>query len=464
MIRAVVVDDERLVRKGFISMIDWSAFGVVIVGEAGDGKSALELLRQQEVDLLFVDITMPGMSGFDLIRAVRQRYSGIRSVVLTCHHEFDFVQEALRLGAVDYIVKTLLEMENADEVIGRLVERIKWEDSTREALIRGEGKRMAADKVLVYLPLGSGGSEKELFQLAMVRNNPLITFQEMWVTPLLERTPEVEMNREIITHLGSRWKTALVCGLREQPLKEIEAIFTDKLQNTLFYNSGTGELIPLKYEELKETAVVRGSSEVLTKAKDLRWSLDGMEWECLLREITLQKPDYDHFPVFGESLCRQWGYLLFKPEEALEMQEEITRMVTWCHWKQWLRRFADIVQRRMIELGLTKEVMSCLFRAIIYMREHAGDKINQSEVASAVNMSRGYFSQCFAKLAGESFGESLRGMRLDLAQSLLLTTSVSICEIASRSGFEDDRYFSRLFRERIGMLPSEFRAEGVGRT
>lgn len=96
MIKAVVVDDERLVRKGFISLIDWSSFGVVIVGEAGDGNAALALLREQETDLLFVDLTMPGMSGFDLIRQVRQRFPAIRCVVLTCHHEFDYVQEALR--------------------------------------------------------------------------------------------------------------------------------------------------------------------------------------------------------------------------------------------------------------------------------------------------------------------------------------------------------------------------------
>ncbi|MCL6602266.1 MAG: response regulator [Paenibacillus sp.] len=468
MIRAVVVDDERLVRKGFISMIDWSSFGVVIVGEAGDGKSALELLEQKEVDLLFVDITMPGMSGFDLIRIVRQKYSGIRSVVLTCHHEFDYVQEALRLGAVDYIVKTLLEMENADEVIGRLVERIKWEDGNLEAMIRGEGKRMVADKAIVYLPLGPVVNEKELFQLSIVRNNPLITFQDMWMTPLHQRMPEEDGARERAIHLGGRWITALVCGLKDQPLEEIEAIFSDKLQHALFYRRGEERLTSLPYDELNEMSSPLksphiSSNDILTRAQDLKWCVDGSEWEIFLHEINLQKPRYDRFPDFGKSLCQRWRTLLLKPEEELELNEEMSRNRNWCHWKHWLRRFSDIVQRRMIELGLTKEVMTCLIRAVIYMREHAGNKINQGDVAAVINMSRGYFSQCFARFAGETFGESLRGMRLDLAKSLLLDTTVSICEVASRSGFEDDRYFSRLFRERIGKLPSEFRADGVGK-
>lgn len=209
MIKAVVVDDERLVRKGFISLIDWSSFGVVIVGEAGDGNAALALLREQETDLLFVDLTMPGMSGFDLIRQVRQRFPAIRCVVLTCHHEFDYVQEALRLGAVDYIVKTLLEVENADETIRRLVERIKWEDSTRESLSRGEGRIIAADKALLYIPLDPRSSEEELFQLSVVKNHPLITFQDMWITPLHQRYAEEDGSRELKQMLGAagrrRW-------------------------------------------------------------------------------------------------------------------------------------------------------------------------------------------------------------------------------------------------------------------
>ncbi|KGE17718.1 response regulator transcription factor [Paenibacillus wynnii] len=465
MIRAVVVDDERLVRKGFISMIDWSSFGVVIIGEAGDGKSALELLEQKEVDLLFVDITMPGMSGFELIRTVRQKYSGIRSVVLTCHHEFDYVQEAMRLGAVDYIVKTLLEMENADEVIGRLVERIKWEDGNLEAMIRGEGKRMAADKAMVYLPLGLTVNEEELFQLSIVRNNPLITFQEMWMTPLHQRMQEEDGGRERAIHLGGRWQTVLVSGLRDHPLEEIEATFTAKLQHALFYIGNDEELTSLDYKELKESAsspkAAQMSNDILTQAEDLKWSIDGSSWEIFIQEIILQKPNYERFPAFGKSLCRSWGPLLLKSEEAQELEEDMSRNRNWCHWKHWLRRFSDRIQRRMIELSMTKEVMTCLIKAVIYMREHAGNKINQGDVAAAINMSRGYFSQCFARFAGETFGESLRGMRLDLAKSLLQDTNASICEVASRSGFEDDRYFSKLFRERVGKLPSEFRAGGM---
>ncbi|KAI7253033.1 hypothetical protein KC345_g11419 [Hortaea werneckii] len=467
MIKAVVVDDERLVRKGFISLIDWPSFGVVIVGEAGDGNAALDLLRQQETDLLFVDITMPGMSGFELIRQVRLRFPAVRCVVLTCHHEFDYVQEALRLGAVDYIVKTLLEVENADETIRRLVERMKWEDGNRDALAYGELKFMAADKALLYLPLKPELNEEALFALSLVKNNPLLAFQEMWLTPLTRRYAREEIRRELQAGLGASWATALLEGVRDQPLKEIEEVLSRTVPQALFYYCGSEELPRLQYGELKVLAgrgtCAAGEEVPLVNALNLKWTLERGEWEAFTAAVLSQQPRQEAVTKFGMDLLHNWSGLLLRPEEAEQLELATHTNRSWCHWKSWLRQFSDQVQRRMIELGMSKEVMFCLITAIGYMKNHAGDKINQGDVAAAINMSRGYFSQCFARFAGETFGESLRGMRLELAKSLLLETHAPVCEIACKSGFEDDRYFSRLFREHVGKLPSEFRTEGMQR-
>ncbi|KWX77562.1 response regulator transcription factor [Paenibacillus jilunlii] len=463
MIKAVVVDDERLVRKGFISLIDWSSFGVVIVGEAGDGNAALALLREQEADLLFVDLTMPGMSGFELIRQVRQRYPAIRCVVLTCHHEFEYVQEALRLGAVDYIVKTLLEVENADETIRRLAERVKWEDSTRELLARGEGRVMAADLALLYLPQLPGSHEEELFRLSVTKNNPLLAFQNMWMSPLLSRIPDKETCRELKTVLGGGWQTALVSGLKNQLLQEVEEVLGKAVRHALFYYSGAEEPARLDYGELRRIAGEQSSAgeDMLSEAQNLRWTLDREAWEGFTSGVQLRQPPQEQISAFSLLLLHNWSGLLLKAEETAQLKASSAGNLNWCQWKNWLRQFSGCVQQRMLELGLSKGVVFCLIRAVRFMKAHAGDKINQGDVAAEINMSRGYFSQCFARFAGETFGESLRGRRRERAKTLLLETYYPIGEIAGRSGFEDDRYFSRLFREHVGKLPSEYRAEGM---
>ena len=92
MIQALIVDDESLVRKGLRLTFPWSKYGVEIAGEAATGEKALEFIRSQRIQLLFTDITMPGMSGLELIKELNRHHPSIKSVILTCHQDFDFIQ------------------------------------------------------------------------------------------------------------------------------------------------------------------------------------------------------------------------------------------------------------------------------------------------------------------------------------------------------------------------------------
>lgn len=109
-----------------------------------------------------------------------------------------------------------------------------------------------ADKALLYLPLNHQCNEEELFQLSSVKNNPLITFHEMWMSPLLHRFSIDESKRELKIQLSGRWQTALISGLRDQPLQELEEQLTAKLRRILFYHPEPEDLTSLKYEDIKK--------------------------------------------------------------------------------------------------------------------------------------------------------------------------------------------------------------------
>ncbi|MBW7459759.1 response regulator, partial [Paenibacillus sepulcri] len=119
----LIVDDDHLVRKGIVSLMPWSEFGLQVVGEAENGKKALQFLESHPVDLMITDIAMPSMSGLDLLREVREHYPGIWIVMLTFYQEFEHVQEALRLGAIDYIAKVELEKDNMRDILTRILRR-----------------------------------------------------------------------------------------------------------------------------------------------------------------------------------------------------------------------------------------------------------------------------------------------------------------------------------------------------
>lgn len=120
MIRVLIVDDDKLARKGLISIMPWSEHGMMVAGEAANGAKALEFLEQHTVDLMFVDLSMPVMSGIELIQAARIKHPSLRSVMLTFHEDFENVQKAYRLGVLDYISKVRLELEDDEQILKRI--------------------------------------------------------------------------------------------------------------------------------------------------------------------------------------------------------------------------------------------------------------------------------------------------------------------------------------------------------
>lgn len=126
MFRVLVIDDDKLARKGLIALVPWEECGMHVVGDVSNGMSALEFLKENPADLAVVDISMPVLSGLDFIREGKRLYPGLQYVVLSFHESFKYVQEALRLGALDYISKLQLEQEDCSAVfarVGRLMQQ-----------------------------------------------------------------------------------------------------------------------------------------------------------------------------------------------------------------------------------------------------------------------------------------------------------------------------------------------------
>ncbi|WP_219835709.1 helix-turn-helix domain-containing protein [Paenibacillus sp. R14(2021)] len=124
MRKVLVVDDDHLVRRGFIGMMPWSRHGFEVIAESNNGEKALSSLELAPVDLIITDLAMPVMSGIELMKKVTELYPRTAMVVLTFHHDFELIQEALRLGAIDYITKVELEHEQMDGILKRIAARM----------------------------------------------------------------------------------------------------------------------------------------------------------------------------------------------------------------------------------------------------------------------------------------------------------------------------------------------------
>jgi DNA-binding NarL/FixJ family response regulator len=118
MISVFIADDHAIVRQGLKQIVSDTA-DIRLAGEAATGQETLRLVRSEECDVLVLDITMPDISGFDILRALKQELPGLPVLVLSIHAEDQYAVRCLRAGAAGYLTK-----ESAPEELVKAIRQI----------------------------------------------------------------------------------------------------------------------------------------------------------------------------------------------------------------------------------------------------------------------------------------------------------------------------------------------------
>jgi two-component system response regulator YesN len=144
--RVVLADDENIIREGIRASIQWGALGLELVGEAGDGEEALEMVRDRAADLLLVDINMPIMNGLELVQQLRAGDSPCKIVIISGHDEFNFAQTAIRHGVSAYLLKPVTP-DQINQTLKELVAELT-EEASQSAYLQ-----MASKQIEQNIPL-----------------------------------------------------------------------------------------------------------------------------------------------------------------------------------------------------------------------------------------------------------------------------------------------------------------------
>ena len=112
--RLVLADDHPLVRAGIRAELE-KLPDVQVVGEAGNGREALALVKSLQPDVVFIDISMPGLNGLEAVARITQDFPDVRVIILSMHENEEYVWRALKAGAVGYLLKkaATTELETA---------------------------------------------------------------------------------------------------------------------------------------------------------------------------------------------------------------------------------------------------------------------------------------------------------------------------------------------------------------
>lgn len=107
MYKLLIVDDEEEVRKGILKKIEWSSYGYEIIGEAENGKEALEIAERALPDVVLTDIKMPFMDGLELTKQLKEKLPIAKVIILTGFDQFEYAHKAISLNVIDYVLKPI---------------------------------------------------------------------------------------------------------------------------------------------------------------------------------------------------------------------------------------------------------------------------------------------------------------------------------------------------------------------
>ncbi|HIQ98284.1 MAG TPA: response regulator [Candidatus Scybalocola faecavium] len=133
----LIVNDQVIAVQGMRQGIDWQSLGIDDVKVAFEAQSAREIILNHPIDMILCDIEMPGESGIELLTWIRENHYTMECIILTCHADFSFAQQAVRLNCRDYILVPA-SFEVIAEKIAGAVAAVKERQETQEKLHYGE--------------------------------------------------------------------------------------------------------------------------------------------------------------------------------------------------------------------------------------------------------------------------------------------------------------------------------------
>lgn len=523
MYQVLIVDDEPIVKIALRSMIDWHELGFHICAAASNGEEALEMACRFEPDLIICDLKMPIMDGLELIKAVQAKNMDCEFLVISNYEDFNYVRTALVLGAADYILKVSISPEELtsqlEKIRAKLDEKAsasqKSFQSMEEALLHQEQHAAWRDffaqksyelNTLINI---TGLDTEHLGNLALCQ----ISFD--WYAQNLETLPSVDLLRSTLKNaleqcdrrriiFFSTSNTLLV--IPESELKKhqntigslaarISQLFQYymSLSPAILYQSDIPDLVEARnvyhnFQELLELRFYGPMSQVDAKQLSISSVVPDISYKELSAEILAVKDGALEYACQRLSdlldTCQKTNVMPAKVIQYCvrflgELEYHASGITTAVH--DQIADSAEIIRNAISQEELRKNLTDALFavfspeplpengsdgyspevtQALSYIQNNYNRKISLASVSEHVGLSSGYLCRIFKEETSVSINAYINNLRMTKAGELLKDKNSYIKEVAISVGFEDQLYFSRLFKRYYGVTPSEYRTSG----
>lgn len=487
MYRIIIVEDEDIIREGLKETINWETMGFEVVGMAYDGYEGLKLVKSHRPDVVLTDIKMPEFDGLRLIEECKKLDPGIEIVFLSGYADFEYARQAVQHNAYDYILKMDLYTQ-LEPVFVRLREHL--DSNKKNKMEMRQLKTVSEIQALVkairerdWKHLNISG---KYFWVAVVGKGwSLIKDLEIFSLS--------KLNILIGEYSGNG--IFLLCGDSEEHLKNSKNLFFSEViknfkKDTLLIGSGSivreqGNVTNSYYEAMKmlDYGILEdrkglciyeyGKIDLVSFVLDEQWLGDK------LAQLLLHGQNDEFIKYYKQfikkavctrevTICNVRTHLLgvlSKLSTAYDSNEfedrysdyaaSICRYDSILELSKWLEECMPEISGhinlyRMVNAGSMPAIIS-------FVDKNFKTDIKMEDVAKYFFVSSPYFCTQFKKYTGMNFTSYVKMRRMELAYNIVSSTDISVSKVAKEVGYEDEKHFSKLFKEKYGISPAQCR-------
>lgn len=507
--KILIVDDEYLLRQGIKHLVDWKKEGFDIVGEASNGKEALELIEKFKPHIIISDVVMPVMDGVDLAKIIKTSYPEIQIVILSSYSDFNYVKDTFKLGVKDYILKPKLNPEELVLLLKNIANNIPnftfspSKNSTNltihhflTKLISGFDEELDEKTILNNFPYDSflllGDNIKKLTNINSTKLVSLRSILSSSAKDCLEGLIyyEIDVSNDlfliIINFENENYHKVLqqinsmllkiskeipqiffVLSKTFNSLYELEHIYTNNFKPLFGYKFYFENKNIMSYEELpknkiKEKFDFKHYSEqiyMLNIDKALNYL---KEYMCSsIKNYSLN--EFELKTLFQNALYNIINILdelHFNMDEMNNSKIEYFRCIDETKSTEELLSLLDIIIRDIDELLNNQQSRlndHRINKIIEYISNHYAEQLSLKQVADKFHFNYYYLSSYFSSHNKEGFSEYLNKIRVDKSAELLRNEDIPVSEISFMVGYSDHSYFCKVFKKFKKLTPSKFR-------
>ncbi|MDO7907891.1 response regulator transcription factor [Paenibacillus sp. JX-17] len=522
MFKVLIADDEPMIREGLASIMEWEELGYSVAATAANGREALQKYQEVQPDLIIIDIRMPGMTGLEVIRELRQSGASVHFIILSGYADFDYAKEAITMGVNSYLLKPVDEDEMKEELLRihtmlvreqnngprQVQEEMIYRDHLVEALLFSSeslsGDRDPAVQLNLNWPsyqvillelLNENGSDslaeaavkRRISELFDLRDRGILFSAGYHVGILLREpvygTEAARLLSEELTEAASTWGYRIfgAAGESVTDLHELTASYAvaSRLLSFRFLYREQRLMLPQDLSVLESSVAAEeragdedSDQDPVHYAEKLYYALDIVSLEAVKRVLAEMKDVLPRYYRTEQSLKNGFAQvfslamnkLSASQSGRLDTLQDTTALLSEVYRQPTLDCLVLRAEEQLSQLishlgGSSKDIV--LKQMVDFIRRNYSENLKLELLAEIFNYNSGYLGKLFKSHTGESFNAFLDKVRIENAKELL-SQGLKVHQVAERVGYGNVDYFHSKFKRYVGSSPSSYRDHGRG--